>query len=76
MSELADIAVIGLAVMGQNLILNMHDKGFVVCENFSFSSSQMRHTSSCLNKVKTVYYNRSVLWGFWKSLRVPTFLEI
>ncbi|VDN06999.1 unnamed protein product [Thelazia callipaeda] len=29
--EKADIAVIGLAVMGQNLILNMLDKGFVVC---------------------------------------------
>lgn len=27
----ADIAVIGLAVMGQNLILNMNDHGFVVC---------------------------------------------
>ncbi|KRY75951.1 6-phosphogluconate dehydrogenase, decarboxylating [Trichinella pseudospiralis] len=27
----ADIAVIGLAVMGQNLILNMNDKGYVVC---------------------------------------------
>ncbi|KAK9759876.1 phosphogluconate dehydrogenase (decarboxylating) gnd1, partial [Basidiobolus ranarum] len=27
----ADIAVIGLAVMGQNLILNMNDNDFVVC---------------------------------------------
>lgn len=27
----ADIALIGLAVMGQNLILNMDDKGYVVC---------------------------------------------
>lgn len=27
----ADIALIGLAVMGQNLILNMDSKGFVVC---------------------------------------------
>lgn len=27
----ADIALIGLAVMGQNLILNMDDHGFVVC---------------------------------------------
>lgn len=27
----ADIAVIGLAVMGQNLILNMNDHGFSVC---------------------------------------------
>ncbi|GFY70340.1 6-phosphogluconate dehydrogenase, decarboxylating [Trichonephila inaurata madagascariensis] len=27
----ADIALIGLSVMGQNLILNMNDHGFVVC---------------------------------------------
>ncbi|VDN56097.1 unnamed protein product [Dracunculus medinensis] len=31
MSELADIAVIGLAVMGQNIILNMDEQGFKVC---------------------------------------------
>ncbi|XP_077302206.1 phosphogluconate dehydrogenase isoform X1 [Arctopsyche grandis] len=31
MSQKADIALIGLAVMGQNLILNMDSKGFVVC---------------------------------------------
>jgi len=32
MSEpVADIALIGLAVMGQNIILNMNDHGFVVC---------------------------------------------
>ncbi|KAI1296592.1 6-phosphogluconate dehydrogenase, decarboxylating [Halotydeus destructor] len=30
-SEKADIALIGLAVMGQNLILNMNDHGFKVC---------------------------------------------
>ena len=35
MSELiqntkADIGVVGLAVMGQNLVLNMNDKGFKV----------------------------------------------
>jgi len=29
--QLADIAVVGLAVMGQNLILNMNDHGFIVC---------------------------------------------
>jgi len=29
--QVADIAVIGLAVMGQNLILNMNDHGNVVC---------------------------------------------
>lgn len=31
MDAVADIGVIGLAVMGQNLILNMNDHGFVVC---------------------------------------------
>ncbi|CDW57100.1 6 phosphogluconate dehydrogenase [Trichuris trichiura] len=31
MASKADIAVIGLAVMGQNLILNMNDHGFTVC---------------------------------------------
>lgn len=31
MAAKADIALIGLAVMGQNLILNMNDNGFVVC---------------------------------------------
>ncbi|KAG9007275.1 6-phosphogluconate dehydrogenase, decarboxylating [Tulasnella sp. JGI-2019a] len=30
-TAVADIGLIGLAVMGQNLILNMNDKGFVVC---------------------------------------------
>ena len=29
----ADIGLIGLAVMGQNLILNMNDHGFVVSQN-------------------------------------------
>ena len=37
MSEpVADIAVIGLAVMGQNLILNMNDNGFTVRVQISF----------------------------------------
>uniref|UniRef100_A0A5S6Q6X0 6-phosphogluconate dehydrogenase, decarboxylating n=1 Tax=Trichuris muris TaxID=70415 RepID=A0A5S6Q6X0_TRIMR len=31
MAAQADIAVIGLAVMGQNLILNLNDHGFTVC---------------------------------------------
>ncbi|XP_034951280.1 6-phosphogluconate dehydrogenase, decarboxylating [Chelonus insularis] len=30
-TEVADIGLIGLAVMGQNLILNMNDHGFKVC---------------------------------------------
>ena len=30
LQEKADIGLVGLAVMGQNLILNMNDHGFVV----------------------------------------------
>ncbi|MCK5209165.1 MAG: hypothetical protein KAQ79_14120, partial [Cyclobacteriaceae bacterium] len=30
MKELADIGLIGLAVMGENLVLNMESKGFTV----------------------------------------------
>ena len=30
-SQLADLALIGLAVMGKNLVLNMNDHGFTVC---------------------------------------------
>lgn len=55
----ADIALIGLAVMGQNLILNMDSKGFVVCafnrtvekvcleraHNFKFQSNTYKHMS-------------------------------
>jgi len=40
-SQSADIAVIGLAVMGQNLILNMNDHGFrVVAYNRTFSKTE------------------------------------
>ena len=41
MSESADIAVIGLAVMGQNLILNMNDHGFkVVAYNRTYAKTE------------------------------------
>ncbi len=30
MKELADIGIIGLAVMGENLVLNMESRGFTV----------------------------------------------
>jgi len=40
-SELADISVIGLAVMGQNLILNMNDHGFkVIAYNRTYSKTE------------------------------------
>lgn len=41
MSDAADIAVIGLAVMGQNLILNMNDHGFkVIAHNRTYQKTQ------------------------------------
>ncbi len=41
MTGTADIAVIGLAVMGQNLILNMNDKGYkVTAYNRSYSRTE------------------------------------
>ncbi|KZO99707.1 6-phosphogluconate dehydrogenase [Calocera viscosa TUFC12733] len=41
-TAVADIGLIGLAVMGQNLILNMNDKGFVVCA-FNRTVSKVDH---------------------------------
>ncbi|GAB1607337.1 6-phosphogluconate dehydrogenase, decarboxylating-like isoform X1 [Argonauta hians] len=38
----ADIALIGLAVMGQNIILNMNDNGYVVCA-FNRTVSKVTH---------------------------------
>ena len=45
----ADIGVIGLAVMGQNLILNMNDHGFVVC---AFNRSPEKVTDFLENGAK------------------------
>ena len=45
----ADIAVIGLAVMGQNLILNMNDHGFVVC---AFNRTVQKVTDFLENEAK------------------------
>ncbi|SCZ95953.1 BZ3500_MvSof-1268-A1-R1_Chr8-1g09906 [Microbotryum saponariae] len=42
MSAVADIGLIGLAVMGQNLILNMADKGFTVCA-YNRTTSKVDH---------------------------------
>ncbi|WVQ62576.1 6-phosphogluconate dehydrogenase, decarboxylating 1 [Kwoniella sp. B9012] len=41
-SDLADVGLIGLAVMGQNLILNMNDKGFKVCA-YNRTTSKVDH---------------------------------
>jgi len=46
---IADIAVIGLAVMGQNLILNMNDNGFVVC---AFNRTVSKVTDFLNNEAK------------------------
>ena len=40
----ADIALIGLAVMGQNIILNMNDHGYVVCA-YNRSTDKVRDFS-------------------------------
>ena len=45
----ADIGLIGLAVMGQNLILNMNDHGFVVC---AFNRSPEKVTAFIDNEAK------------------------
>ena len=42
MSVKGDIGVIGLAVMGQNLILNMNDHDFVVCA-YNRTTSKVDH---------------------------------
>lgn len=47
--EQADIALIGLAVMGQNLILNMNDHGFVVC---AFNRTVSKVTQFLENEAK------------------------
>ncbi len=53
MSEpVADIALIGLAVMGQNIILNMNDHGFVVC---AFNRTTEKVSKLILNHLTFVY---------------------
>lgn len=47
--RVADIALIGLAVMGQNLILNMNDHGFVVC---AYNRTQAKIKSFLENEAK------------------------
>lgn len=43
----ADIALIGLAVMGQNLILNMNDHNFVVGSCLLFTLLLLQHHTIC-----------------------------
>ena len=42
MPQTADIALIGLAVMGQNIVLNMNDHGFVVAA-YNRTTSKVDH---------------------------------
>jgi 6-phosphogluconate dehydrogenase len=53
----ADIGVIGLAVMGQNLILNMNDHGFVVCA-FNRSPEKVKEFLENQAKNKNVIFIR------------------
>ena len=56
----ADIALIGLAVMGQNIILNMNDHGFVVCA-FNRTVAKVDHFYVNLNFKLTILSCRQ--WG-------------
>lgn len=42
MNEKADIGLIGLAVMGQNLVLNMNDHGYTVAV-YNRTTSKVSH---------------------------------
>ncbi|XP_075211803.1 phosphogluconate dehydrogenase [Lycorma delicatula] len=69
MSEKADIALIGLAVMGQNLILNMNDHGFVVC---AFNRSVEKVDSFLKNEAKgTKVIGAKSLEEMVKTLKKP-----
>ena len=48
MTKKADIGLVGLAVMGENLVLNMDSKGFTVAV---FNSSSLASNGSTLAKV-------------------------
>ena len=55
----ADIGLIGLAVMGQNLVLNMNDHGFRVA---SFSNRTVSKVDDFLNNgAKNTRYHRHAL---------------
>ena len=71
----ADIAVIGLAVMGQNLILNMNDHGYVVCaynrtpdKVTNFLENEAKNTNVMIRHVKTPNLNISKLFVSFYAL--------
>ncbi len=53
----ADIALIGLAVMGQNLVLNMADNEFTVCEH-NRTRTKVDHFLQNEAKGKSVSHSR------------------
>lgn len=59
MKELSDIGVIGLAVMGENLILNMESKGFSVSA-FNRSIDKVDHFVNGRAKEKNIYGAKSI----------------
>ncbi|WP_447640880.1 MULTISPECIES: decarboxylating NADP(+)-dependent phosphogluconate dehydrogenase [Chitinophagaceae] len=59
MKEQSDIAVIGLAVMGENLILNMESKGFRVTA-FNRSIDKVDHFTDGRAKDKNIYGAHSI----------------
>lgn len=61
----ADIGLIGLAVMGQNLILNMNDNGFVVC---AYNRTHEKVDHFLANEAKGEIFDFRD--GFSKSLQI------
>lgn len=59
MNEVSDIGVIGLAVMGENLILNMESKGFHVSA-FNRSVDKVEHFVNGRAKGKNIYGAKSI----------------
>lgn len=59
MNEVSDIGVIGLAVMGENLILNMESKGFHVTA-FNRSVDKVEHFVNGRAKGKNIYGATSI----------------
>ncbi|WP_300597762.1 decarboxylating NADP(+)-dependent phosphogluconate dehydrogenase [Niabella sp.] len=59
MNEVSDIGVIGLAVMGENLILNMESKGFHVTA-FNRSVDKVEHFVNGRAKGKNIYGAKSI----------------
>jgi 6-phosphogluconate dehydrogenase len=70
MKETADIGLIGLAVMGQNLILNMNDKGFSVAV-FNRTVSKVDDFLADAAKGRTTIYGAHSIEEFIGLLKRP-----